>query len=87
MGPDEALEALLVELPYVVRSVLGRDVEGDLGEEEVGPDAGRGADARLAANELDELYGEFARSLAVECQVGPNVDEDLVDRVDVDVLR
>ena len=85
--PDEALEALLVELPDVVRGVLCRDVERHLGEKEVGPDARRGADSRLAAHERDELDGQLAWRPPVKGKVGPHVHEALVDRVHVDVLR
>ena len=86
MRPDEALEALLVELTDVIGHVLGRDVEGDLGQKEVGPHARRGTDAGLAPHELDEVGRQLAGRLAIAREVGGHVDEALVDGVDMDVL-
>ena len=71
----------------VGRDVLGLDVHRDLAEVEVGPDAGRGRDARLAEHLLDDLAREVVGREPVGAQVGRGVDEHLVDRIDVDVFR
>ena len=71
----------------VGRTVLRLDVHGDLAEVEVGADAGGGRDARFPEHFLDELACQLVRGELVGPEVGGGVNEDLVDRIDVDVLR
>lgn len=64
--PDLRPESLLVEDADAIWVVLGGDVEGDLGEEEVGSDAGGGGDARTGKHRAAQLIGELARGEPVE---------------------
>ncbi len=66
---------------------LGADVHGDLAEVEIRPDARRGGQARLPVDRADHAAGQLPRRAAVQAQVGRQVHEHLVHRVDVDVLR
>ena len=86
MRPDEPAEGLFVQDADAVRHVLGRDVECHLRQEQVGPDARRGADARAGAHGVHQPSREAARREAVEGEIRRRVDETLVDRVDVHVL-
>ena len=85
--PEGRLVALLVELAKEVGAVLCRDVEGDLGEVEVGSDATACGDARGGEHVGADALAELARRASVEREVVSHVHEDLVDGVDVDVLR
>ena len=66
--------------------MLRRDVERHLGEEQVRPDARRGAHARLGQHRLHEHDGELLGAHPVQRKVRRRVDEAFVDRVGVDVL-
>ena len=85
--PDGAAEGLLVQKADAVFHVLGRNVERQLAQEEVGADARSGRDVRLCEDLVHQHARDLARRLAVELEVGGGVDEALVDGVDVDVLR
>ena len=86
MVPDLLFEKALVEVSDALGAVLCRDVERDLGEKEVGSDAGRGKDAGLGADGVHEGARELARGLLVELEVGRGVDKALVDGVHVHVF-
>ena len=87
MVPERGLVALLVELAEEVWAVLGRDVERDLGEVEVGPDAAACGDARAGEDVGTDALAQLARRAPVEREVVGDVHEHLVDGVHVDVLR
>ena len=71
----------------MVLNVLRLDIERDFAEEEVGADARRRADSRCIVDTVDGLDGDLLRRALVERKVGGDIDEALVDRVDVNVLR
>ena len=68
-------------------AVLGHDVHGHLAQVEVGAYARRGGDARLAQHLVYQLHRQLARRHAVRLEVVGGVDEHLVHRVYVYVLR
>ena len=72
---------------FIRGNMLGHDVHGDLGEVEVGADAGGGGDAGLREDVEDHLAGELRRGHVVEREVVGDVDEDLVDGVHQKVLH
>ena len=71
----------------VGRAVLRLDVHRDFAEVEIRADARRGGDARLREHLADELACEIVRRELVGLEVVRGVDEDLVDGIDLDVLR
>ena len=92
MVPEQVPVAHLVELgdarPVLVgRHVLRDDVHRHLCEVEVGAQPDGCRDSRLREHVAGEHRGEFVRRHACRAQVSRHVDEDLVDGIDVDVLR
>ena len=85
--PDLLLERRLVENADAVGGMLGRDVERDLGKEQVGPDTGGGADVLLGAHRIYEHHRETLGVDPVEGKIGRDIDEALVDGVGIDVFR
>ena len=67
--------------------VLGHDVHRYFGKVEIGPDSGRRGDPGLAQHVADHLHSQIVGRHPVGIQILRHVDEDLVDGVDVDVLR
>ena len=66
--------------------VLGDYVHGDLGQIEIRAYSGCGRDARIVQDLADHHHGDLLRRQPVCLQVLRHVDEDLVDRVDYDIL-
>lgn len=66
MAPDILPEALLVQFADAVILMLGRDVECDFRQEEVGPDARGRCDAGAGEHGAAQFIGELARCEAVE---------------------
>ena len=92
VAPERLPVAALVErgdahAVFIRRGMLGADVHGDLGQIQVRPDPGGRGDAGRAEHVEDHRPGQRLRVPAVETAVGRHVDEDLVDGVDMDVLR
>ena len=67
--------------------MLGDNVHRHLAQVQVAPNAGGGGDAGRVQHVEDHLLGQLARGDAVGVQIGRDVHENLVDRVNVDVLR
>ena len=74
------------QLAKEVPAVLSRDVEGNLGQVEVGAQAAGGGDTGGSHHVLADAFAKLARRAAVEVEIARDVHEGLVYRVDVDVL-
>ena len=85
--PDLLLERAFVQETDVVGRVLGRDVQGYFGQEQVRSHAGGSTDAGLLENGGHERSRECARIHAVKGKIRRSVDEAFVNRVDVHVFR
>ena len=66
--------------------VFGHDVHGDLGQIEIAADAGSGGDAGFRQYFLHQAHGQLVGGEPITLQIGGGVDENLVDRIDMDVL-
>ncbi len=91
MRPQQAAVAHLVQLrdahPVPVGlDMLGDDIHRDLAQIEVTPDARGGGDAGRAQHVADDLLRQLARGQAVGREIGRDIHEHLVDRIDVDIL-
>ena len=92
MAPEFPAVAHLIQLgdPHAVgvRSrMFGLYIHGDLAEIEVGADARSGCDPGLLQNRPDHLHGKLVGGLFVEDQVPCHIHHDLVDGIDMDILR
>ena len=90
--PELLAVALLVQLgnAHAVRvrlDPLGHDIHGDLAEIEIRADPGRRRDPGLPKHVRDHPPGQLPCRQAVGLQIGRCVNEHLVDRIDVNVLR
>ena len=85
--PEGLAESSLVQVADVVLSVFGGDVQGHLGQEQVGAYASGGADTGLLEHRIHQGHCQLLAGHVIEAKVGGGVDEALVDGVDVDVLR
>ena len=71
---------------FIRRRFFGHDVHRDLGEIEVGADAGRGGDAGFVENVADHLHCQLPCCQVIGVQIGGGVDQHLIDRIDVNVF-
>ena len=90
--PQRAAIAHLVELGDahavgVRLHALGHHVHRDLRQIQVRPDADRGRDARGLEHVAHDEHRKFPRRDAARADIVRRVEKDLVDGVDVDVLR
>ena len=70
---------------FIGRNVLCHDVHGDLGEEQVRPDAGRRRDAGRFEYVADDRLRQLMGGAVI--RIVRHIEEDLVDGIDDDVLR
>ena len=87
MVTERRPEALLVELAEEVIRMLCRDIEGNLCEVGIRAKAAGRGDPCLLCNFAPERLAELACGHPIERQIGRDIEEGLVDRVDEDVFR
>ena len=66
---------------------LGHNIHGNLGQKQIGSNARRRSDARLAEHVAHHGHGQFAGGHAVGAQVIRHIDEHLVNGINDNVLR
>ena len=72
---------------FIRRHVFGPDIHGDLRQIQIRADPGGRGDAGRAQHVQNDRPRQLLRRLAVGAQIRRCVDEDLVDGIDVNVLR
>ena len=92
MVPEQVAEGLLVQLGNpdafgVGWDVLCDDVHRQLAEVEVAADAGRGGDAGGVVDLSDDGFGQLPGGQMVVLEISRYVHKNLVDRIDMDILR
>ena len=71
----------------VGRHLLGHNVHGYLAQIHVGTYSCRSCNACFRKDMTDHLHRQLMSSHPVCCKIGGRIDEDLVDGIDVDVIR
>ena len=84
--PEEPPVPRLVQGADEVRGRLGHDVQRDLAQVQVRPDAAGGPDAGRVVDVLHDAQPQFFRVHVVHVQIVGDVEERLVHRVHMDVL-
>ena len=92
MIPQQAAVAILIEHgdthPVAIwRDVFGDDIHGDLAEVEIAADTGGGGDAGFLQYLQNDPHGKLAGGAAQGSQVVGGIDENLIDGIDMDILR
>ena len=92
MRPELFPEGHLIECcdanaVFVGPGLLGFDIHGDLGEEEIGADARRRRDAGIVQHVAHHRHGQLVRRHAIGAQIIRHIDKNLVDGIDDNVLR
>ena len=67
--------------------MFGDDIHGDLAEVEIAADTGGGGDAGFLQYLQNDPHGKLAGGAAQGSQVVGGIDENLIDGIDMNILR
>ena len=86
MMPQVFPERFRIQVSDMVGDFLGRDVQRNLGQEQVRTNAGGGAYARLGPHRIHQHYRHFFGRPFIHFQVRRDIDKAFVNGIDMDVF-
>ena len=86
MVPQVFPERFRIQVSDMVGHFLGRDVQRNLGQEQVRTNAGGGAYARLSPHRIHQHYRYFFGRPLIHFQVRRDIDKTFVNGIDMDIF-